>query len=67
MIGFKNPLTALEVVKRSSPSLIILDNEMPGITSLEFLDALTKTSPCEHVIMFSSAAQKGNGNEGRRA
>ncbi|MCB1192049.1 MAG: chemotaxis-specific protein-glutamate methyltransferase CheB [Leptospiraceae bacterium] len=54
-----NGRLALPRVKHYKPNIIILDQEMPEMTGLEFLKVVKKDYPDIGVIMFSSHTQEG--------
>lgn len=54
-----NGRLALPRVKHYRPNIIILDQEMPEMTGLEFLKVIKKDYPDIGVIMFSSHTQEG--------
>lgn len=50
---------ARRVIRETSPDVVTLDVEMPGMSGLEFLDRLMRLRPMP-VVMISSTTQKGS-------
>jgi CheY-like chemotaxis protein len=48
--------SALELVRKSSPNLLLTDVMMPGMTGIELAIALTKAAPSCKVLLFSGQA-----------
>ncbi len=48
-----HPDKALELVKKQTPDIAILDIRMPGMSGLELLQQIKKTAPVTEVIMIS--------------
>lgn len=53
---------ALELVKKESPNIIILDIRMPGITGMDVLKEVKKTYPKTRVIMLTGVEDEATKN-----
>ena len=56
--GVSNPYEAREAIKALNPDVITLDNEMPRMTGLEFLEKIMRLRPTP-VVMISANTQEG--------
>jgi two-component system, chemotaxis family, protein-glutamate methylesterase/glutaminase len=61
----RDPVVALEMIKRTRPDVITLDLEMPRMNGIEFLSRIMETDPIPVVVC--SGAASGNGEEAFRA
>lgn len=55
----KDAETALEDIEWYQPDIILLDQTLPGMDSLSFLDALQKQWHGTHVVMISLSGDQG--------
>ena len=53
---------ALELVKKESPNIIILDIRMPGVTGMDVLKEVKKTYPKIRVIMLTGVEDDATKN-----
>lgn len=53
---------ALELVKKESPNIIILDIRMPGVTGMDVLKEVKKTYPKTRVIMLTGVEDDATKN-----
>jgi putative nucleotidyltransferase with HDIG domain len=54
-----NPLEALELAKTEKVWVVVSDNQMPGMTGIEFLNGMKKASPDTVRIMMTAYANLG--------
>jgi putative nucleotidyltransferase with HDIG domain len=54
-----SPLEALETVKKEKVWVVVSDNQMPGMTGIEFLNQMRKVSPDTVRIMMTAYASLG--------
>ncbi|MBO9576146.1 MAG: response regulator [Sphingobium sp.] len=55
----KDAETALEEIEWHQPDIVLLDQTLPGMDSLAFLDALQKQWHGTHVVMISLSGDQG--------
>src|SRR5256885_1454114 len=48
-----NAVEGLEVARTTSPDVVLLDNEMPGMRGIELLPVLRRELPGSHIVMFT--------------
>lgn len=51
--GSTNPDEALKLIARTSPAIVLLDIDMPGVDTFGLLETITRIHPDTKVVMFS--------------
>ena len=60
IIVFKNPLEALQDIRKNSSDLVITDLSMPGMSGLELLESIRQTDIEVPVIMITGFSTEDN-------
>lgn len=67
VIGCESAETALQKIKLKIPSLIIVDNMMPGMGGLAFIPLVKKTYPSTMIIMITAFSTVDNAVEAMKS
>ena len=54
ILAFGDPGSALEVIRRRRPEIVLVDLMMPGVSGIDILERIIEIDPTVHVILMTA-------------